>query len=79
MPSCAGRVSCRRRPRCLGDLSAADQRQYAAFVEVAAAQVCVDTVNMTELLAATGPQQTALLEVADAILTLAQQDVERLV
>ncbi|MEO7235254.1 MAG: helix-turn-helix transcriptional regulator [Lapillicoccus sp.] len=65
--------------RVWGDLSGADQSQYRAFVEVAAAQVCVDTVNMTELLAATGPQQSALLEVADAILTLAQQDVERLV
>ncbi len=65
--------------RIWGEMAASDQRQYADFVEVAAAQVCVDTVNMTELLAATGPQQAALVQVADAILTLARQDVERLV
>ncbi len=61
------------------DLSSEQQRQYAAFVEIAACQVCVDTVNMTDLLAATGQQQAALIQVAEDVLTLAQHDVEALV
>jgi transcriptional regulator with XRE-family HTH domain len=61
------------------DLSESQQRQYEAFVEVAACQVCVDSINMTELLAAPSEQQARLIQVADDILTLAQQDVEILV
>lgn len=61
------------------DLSAEQQRQYAAFVEIAACQVCVDTVNMTDLLAVTGQQQAVLIQVAEDVLTLAQHDVEALV
>jgi transcriptional regulator with XRE-family HTH domain len=60
-------------------LSPDQQRQYAAFVEIAACQVCVDTVDMTDLLAASGEQQAALIQVADDILTLAQHHVEALV
>ena len=58
------------------DLGPEQQRQYYAFVEVAACQVCVDSINMTELLAAPGEQQATLIQVADDILTLAQQQVE---
>jgi transcriptional regulator with XRE-family HTH domain len=58
------------------DLGPDQQRQYHAFVEVAACQVCVDSINMTELLAAPGEQQAALIQVADDILTLARQQVE---
>ena len=61
------------------DLSDDQQRQYHAFVEVAACQVCVDSINMTELLAAPSEQQARLIQVADDILTLAQQEVEILV
>ena len=50
-----------------------------AFVEVAACQVCVDSINMTELLAAPSEQQARLIQVADDILTLAQHEVEILV
>ena len=60
-------------------LSPDQQRHYAAFVEIAACQVCVDTVNMTDLLGASGEQQAALIQVADDILTLAQHHVEALV
>ncbi len=66
-------------PRSWGDLGPDQQRQLAAFVELAACQVCVDTIDMTELLAASGPHQDGLLRVADAVLTLARQDAERLV
>ncbi len=58
------------------DLGPEQQRQYHAFVEVAACQVCVDSINMTELLAAQGEQQATLIQLADDILTLAQQQVE---
>ena len=58
------------------DLGPEQQRQYHAFVEVAACQVCVDSINMTELLAAPGEQQATLIQLADDILTLAQQQVE---
>ena len=61
------------------DLSDDQQRQYHAFVEVAACQVCVDSINMTELLAAPSEQQARLIQVADDILTLAQHEVEILV
>ncbi len=61
------------------DLSDDQQRQYHAFVEVAACQVCVDSINMTELLAAPSEQQARLIQVADDILTLAQRQVEILV
>lgn len=61
------------------DLSHDQQRQYAAFVEIAACQVCVDTVNMTDLLVATGEQQAELIEVADEILTLIHHEIEALV
>jgi transcriptional regulator with XRE-family HTH domain len=61
------------------DLSPDQQRQYDAFVEVAARQVLVDSINMTELLAAQGEQQARLIEVANDILTLAKHDVELLV
>ena len=60
-------------------LSDEQQRQYQAFVEVAACQVGVDSIDMTELLATQGEQQARLIQVADGILTLAQQDVELLV
>lgn len=66
-------------PRAWSDLRPDQQRQFGGFIELAACQVCVDTIDMTELLAATGPDQDALLEVADDLLTLTQQDVERLV
>ena len=61
------------------DLGREQQRQYQAFVEVAACQVCVDSINMTELLAAPGEQQASLIQVADDILTLARQQVEILI
>ena len=61
------------------DLGRDQQRQYHAFVEVAACQVCVDSINMTELLAAPGEQQATLIQVADDILTLARQQVEILI
>jgi hypothetical protein len=61
------------------DLSENQQRQYKTFVEVAACQVCVDSINMTELLAAPGEQQARLIQVADDILTLAHHEVEILV
>jgi transcriptional regulator with XRE-family HTH domain len=61
------------------DLSEDQQRQYRAFVEVAACQVCVDSINMTELLSAPGEQQARLIQVADDILTLARHEVEILV
>jgi len=61
------------------DLSQDQQRQYEAFVEVAGRQVLVDSINMTELLAAQGEQQARLIQVADDILTLAKHDVELLV
>jgi len=61
------------------DLSQDQQRQYEVFVEVAGRQVLVDSINMTELLAADGEQQARLLHVADDILTIAKQDVELLV
>jgi hypothetical protein len=66
-------------PRAWSDLRPDQQAQLGVFVELAACQVCVDTIDMTELLAATGPQQDALVHVADDLLTLTQQDVERLV
>lgn len=66
-------------PAAWTDLSHDQQRQYLGFVEVAACLVCVDTINMTELLAATGPHQSTLMAVADDILTLARRDVELLV
>jgi transcriptional regulator with XRE-family HTH domain len=66
-------------PTTWSDLRPDQQSQFGGFIELAACQVCVDTIDMTELLAATGPQQDALLEVADDLLTLTQQDVERLV
>ena len=78
-PSGAGRASSRSLRADFTDLGHDQQRQYAAFVEIAACQVCVDTVNMTDLLAATGEQQAALIQVADDVLTLAQRDVEALV
>jgi hypothetical protein len=58
------------------DLGPEQRRQYHAFVEVAACQVCVDSINMTELLAAPGEQQATLIQLADDILTLAHQQVE---
>jgi hypothetical protein len=61
------------------DLSQDQQRQYRAFVEVAACQVVVDSINMTELLAAQGEQQATLIQVADDILTITRQEVELLV
>ena len=66
-------------PRAWNDLTDDDRRLYLAFVEVAACQISVDTINMTELLAATGPTQATLIQVADEILTLTQRDLERLV
>jgi transcriptional regulator with XRE-family HTH domain len=60
-------------------LSPDQQARFAAFVELAACQICVDTIDMTELLAASGEQQDALLRVADDLLALTQHDVERLV
>jgi hypothetical protein len=61
------------------DLSQDQQHRYEAFVDVAGLQVLVDSINMTELLAADGEQQARLLHVADDILTIAKQDVELLV
>ena len=61
------------------DLSQDQQRRYEAFVDVAGLQVLVDSINMTELLAADGEQQARLIHVADDILTIAKQDVELLV
>jgi len=61
------------------DLSHDQQRPYQAFVEVAACQVWVDSINMTELLAAQRDQQARLIQVADDILTLAQQAINMLV
>ena len=61
------------------DLGRDQQRQYLAFVEVAACQVCVDSINMTELLAAPAEEQATLIQLADDILTLAQQQVEILI
>ena len=66
-------------PRAWTDLSDDQHRHYLDFVAVAACQVSADTINMTDLLAATGSQQALLVQVADDILTLAQHDVERLV
>jgi len=68
-----------RSPLRWSDLSQDQQRQYKAFVEVAACQVWVDSINMTELLAAQRDQQARLIQVADDILTLAQQAIEMLV
>ena len=61
------------------DLGPDQQRQYHGFVEVAACQVCVDSINMTELLAASAAEQATLIQLADDILTLAQQQVEILI
>lgn len=61
------------------DLSPDQQRQYAAFVDVAAWQVCVDSINMTELLAAPAEQQSALIHAADDVLTVARHELETLV
>ena len=61
------------------DLSSEHQGQYQAFVEVAARQVLVDSINMTELLTSHGELQARLIQVADDILTLAKRDVELLV
>jgi transcriptional regulator with XRE-family HTH domain len=61
------------------DLSADQQGAYAVFVDVAAYQVCVDSINMTELLAAPVGQQAALIQTAGAILQVARQDVEVLI
>jgi transcriptional regulator with XRE-family HTH domain len=61
------------------DLSTDQQRAYATFVDVAAYQVCVDSINMTELLAASAEHQTALIQAAEAILDVARRDVELLV
>jgi hypothetical protein len=61
------------------DLTENQQRQYDAFVEVAACQVCVDSINMTELLAGPGEHQARLIQVADDILTLAHHQLEVLV
>ena len=77
--SAGGMPSSPRRPIRWSDLGREQQRQYQAFVEVAACQVCVDSINMTELLAAPGEQQASLIQVADDILTLAQQQVEILI
>jgi hypothetical protein len=61
------------------DLCQDQQGRYQTFVEVAARQILVDTINMTELLTANGEHQARLIHVADDILTLAKQDVELLV
>ena len=61
------------------DLSPEHQGQYRAFVEIAARQVLVDSINMTELLTAHGELQARLIQIADDILTLAKHDVELLV
>jgi hypothetical protein len=61
------------------DLQPDHQRAYTTFVDVAAHQVCVDSINMTDLLAAPPEQQAALIEAARAILVGARREVERLV
>jgi hypothetical protein len=67
------------RPAQWSDLSVEQQRAYSTFVDVAAYQVSVDSINMTELLAAPAGRQGALSEAADALLALARADLEQLV
>ncbi|HEU4999032.1 MAG TPA: helix-turn-helix transcriptional regulator [Lapillicoccus sp.] len=61
------------------ELSGDQQGAYATFVDIAAHQVCVDSINATELLAAAPDQQASLIQGAGAILTAARRDVELLV
>jgi transcriptional regulator with XRE-family HTH domain len=66
-------------PRRWSDLRPDQQHQYTTFVDVATCQVWVDTIDMTELLAAPPDQQARLIQVADDILTMARESVTLLV
>jgi hypothetical protein len=61
------------------DLGTDQQHAYTTFVEIAAHQVCVDSIDVTGLLAAPAQRQTALIEAAEAILAHARHKVELLV
>ena len=62
-----------------GSLGQAEQRRYQDFVDIAAAQLAIVTINVQGLLTTRGSDQDQLIQLADEVLTQSQDAVTALV
>lgn len=60
-----------------GDLRSAEKEIYLDFIDVAASQIAVETINLHELATLRGPDLAEALEVAEQVLAEARKVVER--